>query len=1454
MLDRIIKFSIQNKIIIVILTLMLIVWGVWSVSKLSVDAVPDITNNQVQIITVCPSLAGQEVEQLVTFPIEQSIANIPDIVETRSISRFGLSLITVVFKENVNIYLARQLLNEKLQHIANEIPDRIGKPELAPVSTGLGEVYQYIIHPKKGSKNKYSAMDLRTLQDWIVARQLYGTKGIAEVNSFGGEVKQYEVSIDPFRLKSNNISIVDVFNALALNNQNTGGAYIEKNSNAYFIRGIGMVNGFDDINNIVVKNNNGIPIFIKDIATTRYGHAIKYGALSYNGEVEAVGGVVMMLKGENSNEVVKRIKEKIPTIQKSLPDDVIIEPFLDRTDLVHRAIKTVEKNLIEGALIVIFVLVLFLGNLRAGLIVASAIPLSLLFALSFMHVFGISANLMSLGAIDFGLIVDGAVIIVEATLHHLGLRKSVGRLNQKQMDEEIFLAASKIRHSAAFGEIIILIVYIPILTLVGIEGKMFKPMAQTVSLAIIGALILSLTYIPMMCAWFLTKSVSHKKSFSDRMVEKIYQYYRPLLEKALKVKYQIVALSIVIFSISIFTFSRMGAEFIPQIKEGDYAFHCILPQGSSLTQSIKTSMQVSRILKQFQEVKMVVGKTGSAEVPTDPMPPEVSDIIIILKPQHEWVSKLSYNDLADKMMHKLEEIPGIFFEKNQPIQMRFNELMTGVRQDVAVKIFGENMDSLALYAQKASNLIKSTKGISSPQIEKTEGLPQINITYDRNRIANYGLNINTINDIVSTAFAGKKAGEVYEDERRFDLVVRLDTAYRKDIENVKNLMIPINENTQIPLSQIANVDYKVGLAQISREGGKRRIVIGFNTTNRDVQTVVNEIQNKLNTQLKLPTGYYFTFGGQFENLKDASQRLLIAVPIALLLIFVLLFLTFSSFKQALLIFSAIPMSAIGGIWALFIRDMPFSISAGVGFIALFGVAVLNGIVLIGTLNQLEKEGESNIIQRVFNATKIRMRPVLMTAAVASFGFLPMAISTTAGAEVQKPLATVVIGGLISATLLTLFLLPLLYIIFDSFKFKKLKSTKPLTIPLFIVFLVCSTTNAIAQIPQSQNVQSLIEIALNNNQNSIANQSLLKSKRVLTPSAFELPRLQLTTQRGQYNSLQQDQSYQINQAIPFPTLFTSQHKKIQSEISLEEFSTALWENQLKKDVRYYYYTLEYLLQTQKKLIYLDSLYNDFIRIAQIRFEAGDIKKIEINTAETQRGEIVLSLNQNKINISNAYRELQILINTKDSINLSFNSTYIPIDENIGYDTTQFIIHPLVQSLIQEANIIKQNKNIELSQILPEFSLAYTNQSLIGFQNINGQEKYFGANNRFSFASFSIAIPLTFQANIARINSLKYQKIAIEQKANYQMQQLNKQYLSEVEQYKQDLYQYLYYKDKAILNANDIVKAAYVGYKTGDISYIEYLYALQTATNIELKHLLSIYQLNKTIINLKSLQNN
>ena len=1446
MLDKIIAFSIENKFIIGLMTFALIIWGVWSATQLSIDAVPDITNNQVQIITVCPTLAGQEVEQLVTYPIEQSIANLPDLEELRSISRFGLSVITVVFDDKVDIYFARQLINEKLKEAEEEIPAGIGKPELAPVSTGLGEVYQYIIHPKKGSESKYTSMDLRTMQDWIVARQLYGTPGIAEVNSFGGQLKQYEVSLNPDRLIAMGITIPEVFTALEKNNENTGGAYIDKKPNAYFIRGVGLIKTFEDIKNIVVKTNpNGIPILIKDIAELRLGSAVRYGAMTYNGEVDAVGGIVMMLKGANSAEVVDRVKSKMTTIQKSLPDDVIVEPFLDRTDLVKRSMSTVERNLIEGALIVILVLVLFLGNLRAGLIVASAIPLSMLFALGLMNVFGVSANLMSLGAIDFGLIVDGAVIIVEASLFNIEQRREKNRLSQNEMDLAVGGSAKRMMNSAIFGQIIIMIVYLPILSLIGIEGKMFRPMAQTVAFAILGAMILSLTYIPMMSALFLPKHLSHKKTFSDKMMSYLQSKYSPLLAKAIRIKKTLVAITIGFFILAVFIFSRMGGEFIPTLQEGDFAFHCILPQGTSLSQSLETSMQASRLIKEFDEVKMVVGKTGAGEVPTDPMPPEATDLMIILKSPDEWKREITYDELAEEFEKKVSVIPGVFFEKNQPIQMRFNELMTGIRQDVAVKIFGENMDTLLSYANKVNSVVKDIEGATEPSVERVEGLPQIVINYNRSQIANYGLNIEDINHIVSTAFAGQSAGVVYENERKFHLVVRLDSANRSGIEDVSNLYIPTASGTQIPLSQVADVKMELGAAQISREDGKRRIVVGFNVAGRDVASVVSDIQKELYQKIKLPEGYYYTYGGTFENLQAASKRLLIALPVALALIFLMLYFTFNSIKQATLIYTAIPMSAIGGVFALLMRDMPFSISAGVGFIALFGVAVLNGIVLIGTFNQLEKDGMTDIIERIKTGTKMRLRPVLMTATVASLGFLPMALSHGAGAEVQRPLATVVIGGLLSATFLTLFILPLLYLIFYSGR--KVKIGSAVVIAIFCL----SSLKANAQ--QNLSLPDAINKALKDNLEIQSEQLNIKSSAALKKSLFELPKTEIQYQYGQYNSINKDNGLSIQQNIPFPTVYSAKAGLYKAEFEGAELKGNAKINEVRTRIRSLFYQMQYLRNVNVKLNSLDSLYSNFVSASEVRYKSGESNLLEKATAESKRGQLTILKTQFEREYSEVYLSLKSLLNLRDEFVLIPEADTLIFNFTELTDSSLLNENPQLKLIFQEALIAEKTKQVESANVLPEFSIGYNNQSIIGFQNVNGSEVYYDSDKRFTGFNFGVNIPLTFFSSSSRIKSYKFRQQSLVKEAEKMKTDIVVHFRNALNKYDQSRSVYSYYRSTGLNNSDVVINTANVGLKSGEIGYIEYLNALQTATDIQLAYLNAVNQMNQSVINLNYLLN-
>ncbi len=1057
MFQKLITYSIRHKLVIGVLSIALTIWGVWSLVHLPFDSTPDITDNQVQIITQAPSLGAQEVEQYVTTPVEMALANIPRIQERRSISRSGLSVITLVFDDAADIYWARSQVSQVVEQLEKELPKNT-ETEMGPIATGLGEIYHYTIRAKEGYEHKYSLTQLRTIQDWIVRKQLSGTPGVAEVSGWGGYVKQYEVAINTDQLNASGVSVNEVFEALQRNNANTGGSYIEQNSNQYYIRGIGVVKNLEDVANITVKTVDGIPVKVGDVAKVQLGHATRFGAVTRNGEGEVVAGIAIMLKGENFQEVSKNVKERINQIQKSLPEGVVIEPFIDRTNLVDRVEGTIARNLIEGGLIVIFVLVIFLGNWRAGLVVASVIPLSMLFAFGMMKTFGIDGNLMSLGAIDFGMIVDSAVIIVEAVVTHIntghfsqpevraaylaqcqnGGAAIPFALTQKQMDEEVHFSASRIRQSAAFGEIIIMIVYIPLMTLVGIEGKMFRPMALTVFFAILGAFILSLTYVPMASSLMLSRKVHTRKTFSDRVIEKLQAWYRPVLDWVLARNKDVITGAVALFCVSVVGFKYLGGEFIPSLEEGDFAVEMSMSQGTSLSQMVESCTKAEKLLKkEYPEIKQVVSRIGSAEIPTDPMPVERADIMIALKPKAEWTSAKTTPELMEKMEETLSAIPGLEAEISQPIQMRNNELLTGIKQDVAIKIFGDDLDVLTQQAGKVKKMIEDVPGVSGIFVEEVAGLPQIQVKYNHEKMAAYGVSVDDISEILETTFAGAVAGSLYDGDKKFDIVLRMDPSQR-NVESLEQLSIPLKDGTNIPLSQVADIDYSPAPAQVSHEDGARRIYVGFNVKGRDVQSTVEDIQEILDEKLKLPDGYYYNYGGEFENLQSATNRLMVVIPIALIIILLLLYATVKNVRESLFVFSAIPLAAIGGVWALWLRGMPFSISAGVGFIALFGVAVLNGIVLIGQMNQMQREektadklsafsGVTELIHhRIIESCMVRLRPVLMTALVASMGFLPMALSQGDGAEVQRPLATVVIGGLITSTLLTLLVLPAIY--------------------------------------------------------------------------------------------------------------------------------------------------------------------------------------------------------------------------------------------------------------------------------------------------------------------------------------------------------------------------------------------------------------------------------------------
>lgn len=1033
MFQKLIDYSIGHKLVVGVLTLALVAWGAWSLANLPFDSTPDITDNQVQVITQAPSLGAQEVEQYITTPIEMALANVPRLEQRRSISRGGLSVITLVFDDDADIYWARSQVSQMLSEAVKDLPKNIDT-EMGPIATGLGEIYHYTVRAKKGYENKYSLTDLRTIQDWIVRKQLSGTLGVAEVSGWGGYVKQYEVALSTDRLNANGLTIADVFSAIEKNNANTGGGYIEENANQYFIRGIGVAKSLGDIADITVKNVAGTPVRVGDVADVRLGHATRFGAVTRNGEGEVVAGIAIMLKGENFQEVISNVKHRMAQIQKSLPEGVVIEPFIDRTNLVDRVEGTIARNLIEGGLIVIFVLILFLGNARAGLVVASVIPLSMLFAFGMMKLFGIDGNLMSLGAIDFGMIVDSAVIIVEAVVSHInGTREKYPalRLTQKEMNQEVSFSASRIRQSAAFGEIIIMIVYVPLMTLVGIEGKMFRPMALTVFFAILGAFILSLTYVPMASSLFLSKRIRVGETLSDRMIRKLKKVYAKALDWALARYKDVITGAVALFAVSLVAFKFLGGEFIPTLDEGDFAVEMSMAQGTSLSRMVETCGKAETLLKRkFPEIKQVVSRIGSAEIPTDPMPVERADIMVALKPKADWTSAKSTPELMEMMEETLKTIPGLEAEISQPIQMRNNELLTGIKQDVAIKIYGDDLDELSRQAVKVKNIISGVRGVSGVAVEEVAGLPQINVKYSHERMARYGINVDDVNGVVESSFAGATAGSVYEGERKFDIVVRIDNAER-DAKRLADLAVPLPGGGFVPLSQIADIVYEPAPAQVSHENGARRIYVGFNVKGRDVQGTVNDIQALLDKKLKLPEGYYYDYGGEFKNLKSATDRLMVVVPVALVVILLLLYATVRNVRESLFVFSAIPLAAIGGVWALWLRGMPFSISAGVGFIALFGVAVLNGIVLIGQMNLLQRSGVADIHQRIVESCKTRLRPVLMTALVASMGFLPMALSHGDGAEVQRPLATVVIGGLVTSTLLTLFVLPAVYKMFTK---------------------------------------------------------------------------------------------------------------------------------------------------------------------------------------------------------------------------------------------------------------------------------------------------------------------------------------------------------------------------------------------------------------------------------------
>jgi len=1434
MLNKIIEFSVKNKLIIALFTLGLILLGVYETTKLPIDAQPDITNNQVQVITVAPSYGAADIERLVTFPIEQATSNISGITELRSFSRFGLSLVTVVFDDDTDVYWARQQVQERLQLVQENIPEGIGKPELGPISSGLGEIFQYVVRAKKGYENIYDETELRTIQDWVIRRQLLGTKGVADVSSFGGKLKQYEIAINPNKLQAFNININDVFDALEKNNQNTGGAYIEKKETVLFIRSEGLLGNTEDIGNIQVSDTKeGIPVHIKDVADVKIGFATRYGAMTFNDTGEVSGAIVLMLKGENANEVIGNIKQRLEKIQESLPEGVVIEPFLDRAKMVNNTISTVKTNLMEGALIVVFILVVFLGNFRAGLLVASVIPLSMLFAIIMMNIFGVGGNLMSLGALDFGLIVDGAVIIVEAVLHQLAHKKHFGKnnmLSTKEMDGQVSDSASKMVNSAVFGQIIILIVYLPIFTLQGIEGKMFKPMAQTVAFALVGAFLLSLTYIPMMSSLVLSRKKKEKDNISDKVMAKVEAGHQKLLIKALKYRKSIILAVLALFIGAVFTLSRMGGEFIPSLEEGDFAVEMRILQGSNINETKKVTTQAANILlKKFPEVQKVVTKIGSAEIPTEPMPMDAGDMIIVLKPKKEWTSASSFPELSAKMSEALKVIPGLTTGFQFPVQMRFNELMTGARQDVVCKIYGEDLDSLASYAKKLGAIITTVKGAQDLYLEPVVGAPQVVIDYNRPALSRYNISVKDINRVINMAFAGQTAGALYEGERKFDVVVRMDNEHKKDLTSIQNLLVPTSTGEQIPLHQLASIELKSSPNQIQREDTKRRIVVGFNVRGRDVQTIVEELQQKADKNLKLSSGYTISYGGAFENLNEAKARLGIAVPISLVMIFLLLFFAFGSVKHSLLIYTAIPLSAIGGVYFLALRGMPFSISAGVGFIALFGVAVLNGIVLISEFNRLKNNGIKNTSRIVLMGTRIRLRPVLMTAFVASLGFLPMALSSGAGAEVQRPLATVVIGGLMLATFLTLFVLPILYVLFERISNKKMKFSKKnqykkLTIVLFLISF------GSAQAQETITLEQALEKAYQQN-GTLKNSKLVSEyQEKLKSSYLDIPQLEVTGGFGQIQGEEADNSISVSQRFNFPTVYSKKKQMLDAEWTAGLINQKLTKTQLTKEVSEVFYRIITLQEKKKVLEYIERLYNGFAEKAGLRLKKGEANILEESTAEIQKEQAVIQLNSLENSLDIAKLQFQLLLQSEQPYQPVADQPIMKVNVQVSENDIQQ--HPELQFLDQQIKVKEAEAKLEKSKLLPDLLIGYTNQSM---KNIN--------NNRFNSVQLGVGIPLFTKGQRALAEAAK-SKIKISEN-DYQRKEieLKNRMKQQINNYMNQLTIVENYEKKQLPKSETILLAAQKQMEAGEIDFLNWVILTNQAVKIKVDYIENLENLNQ-----------
>ncbi|MGQ1946458.1 CusA/CzcA family heavy metal efflux RND transporter [Geofilum sp. OHC36d9] len=1427
MLEKIIDFSIKNKLIVILFTLTIAAFGLYAVFKIPVGAVPDITNNQVQVITTSGNLSTQEIEQYITAPVEMEMANLPGVNEIRSISKFGISLVTIVFDEEMDTYLPRQLIAEKIKSATAKIPEGFGEPEMGPITTGLGEIYQYTLDLKDGYENKYTATDLRTIQDWVIKRRLSGIKGVVEINSWGGNLKQYVVSINPTQLSAMHITLLEVFNALETNNGISGGSYIEKANQSYFIRGDGQVKSVEDIKNIVVSTNDGIPILIKDIAKVEFGHANRYGAITANGKGETILGQVMMLKDANSKEVINEVKSRVAEIQKNLPEGIYINPIVDRSELVAKTTLTVTENLILGAFIVMLMMILLLGNIRAALVITSMIPLALLFTISMMYIFGIDANLMSLGALDFGIIIDGAVIIVEfigikITERKTDLKDANGDTRAGIMDAISFEGASKMMKSAIFGQIIILIVFIPILSLTGVEGKMFKPMALSFCFAIIGAMIMGLTWLPVASSLFLKPTTSNKKNIADWVMKMAQKSYSPVIRWAYIHKRMVLGAAILSLFVTAFLFTKIGGEFVPTLDEGDFVIQPVLKTGTSLSKTIETTTQMEQILiKKFPEVEKIVSRIGAAEVPTDPMSMEEIDMIIKLTPRKTWTSATSKEELADKFKDALSAIPGIDYEFTQPIEMRFNELITGVRSDIAIKIFGDDLAYIDQKALEIKQVIEGIPGASDIILEKTAGLPQIKINYNRSKIAYYGVDVTLLNRYLSTAFGGDATGVVFEGEKRFDLVVRYNAQNRTDINDIKHLKIPIPNGSQIPLSELADIQYAQGPAKISRENTHRRVVVSVNVRNRDLQSVVKDIQYTIDKNITLNPGTYIAYGGQFENLQNATNRLLLAVPVALLLIFIFLHFAFKSLKDAIMIFSAIPLATVGGVLLLWLRGMPFSVSAGVGFIALFGIAVLNGIVLIEHLKELKHNGTMSMREIIIRGTKDRLRPVMLTAGAAAMGFLPMAISTGAGAEVQRPLATVVIGGLFTSTMLTMIALPLMFEIFYNVIGIKLFPLKFIRAKQGLVLLLLLPAFSLFSQNSEIKMDKAITIALQNNKELKAYSLKVDERNTLIASALALDKTTFTFGTDQNNIAENNHPLKVwgvEQNFSFPTLYRAESKAKKIERNIAEAELKIQIENIIKQVSLNYIELQIL--NKKRDIYdnIDSLYRNILREAIIKYSSGDISNLDLLTIKAKQKQTNNLLNEIKHDIDNTYSQLKNI--------MGYDSSFVVSQEitQINYTNRTIDATPSFSWLKSKEELDNANIGIEKNKLLPDISFNY----FIGTNFFEDAKYYHGFEA-------GLSIPIFFNAQKSIIKASKIALNATRQFSEYDIDLLKIKQKGLLDSHIRLKALLNDYADNSSKLYDEIIRTAQLSFDNGDIDFFKFASSTETALQIKLNYL-------------------